>query len=308
MFSALAIAALTGCSGTAEDSAADSLWADYSIQAPSAEITTQLTATPFLWHEEVCVDASDYDLPEDTSLSDSGELCVQDNFSGNVPEGLHFTDVLTCDRSFTQGPSWFVPPSQVYESDPALLDDADFVEELKWVRDQVSTSGCACCHDSSAASGHTSGFDVAAPGIWTDRMTNAQLSMGAGWFEEHLLFGHYDPSVNHGFDRTETLFASTDPERMKAFFESELERRAYTEEDIEDAQGQFDALFGRMFTEVFDCIDPYEGVVDGTLLWNGGAARQIYILEEGAQTPGFPPNLHLPEGTCLLYTSDAADE
>ena len=100
--------------------------------------------------------------------------------------------------------------------------------------------------------------------------------------------------------------ASTDPERMKAFFESELERRAYTEEDIEDAQGQFDALFGRMFTEVFDCIDPYEGVVDGTLLWNGGAARQIYILEEGAQTPGFPPNLHLPEGTVWALFVDPA--
>ena len=47
-------------------------------------------------------------------------------------------------------------------------------------------------------------------------------------------------------------------------------------------------------------------MVDGTLLWNGGAARQIYILEEGAQTPGFPPNLHLPEGTVWALFVDPA--
>lgn len=34
-------------------------------------------------------------------------VCVWDAFSGNVPEGMTFTDLLTCDKAFTQGPSWF---------------------------------------------------------------------------------------------------------------------------------------------------------------------------------------------------------
>ncbi len=298
-----------GCGGEATDTAADpadALWADYSIEAPSAEITAQLTAVPFLWPEQVCVEADD--VPEGAELSAEGELCVWDSFSGNVPQDMRFTDVLTCDRAFTQGPPWFAPPGRVHESDSALLKDADYAADLDWVSAQVSASGCACCHDSSAGSGNTSGFDVSAPGIWTDSMTNAQLAMAAGMFPEHLLFGHYDASVNHGFDRTQTLFASTDPDRMRAFFEAELARRDGSEADIAEAQAQFDALFGRLFEDVYDCIDPYEGIVEGVATWNGDGVRQLYILEEDAATPGFPPNLHLPEGTvwAIFVEPDAA--
>ncbi|MFT4976727.1 MAG: hypothetical protein ACI8S6_002632, partial [Myxococcota bacterium] len=253
----LPLLTIVGCADKADDSAdaVDDLWDAYSIAPPSAEITVQLTGTPFLWPEQVCVDADDLEVSED------GELCVWDNFSGSVPEGLQFTDVLTCDRSFTQGPPWFTPPGRVSESDSALLDDPEYVADLEWVSDQVSASGCACCHDSASGSGHTSGFDVNAPGIWTDSMTNSQLSMAAGMFAEHDLFGYYEASANHGFDRTETLFATTDPERMKAFFTAEFERRQGSEEDLDEALGQFDALFGRLFEDVYDCIDPYEGIV-----------------------------------------------
>ncbi|MFT5681030.1 MAG: hypothetical protein ACI8RZ_001936 [Myxococcota bacterium] len=302
---------LIGCGDKSDDTAteasdaSDALWADYVIEAPTAEITAQLTATPFLWPEQVCVDVEGLEVSEGTELSEDGELCVWDNFSGNVPDGMQFTDVLTCDISFTQGPPWFAPPSRVYESDIVLLDDPEYAADLEWVSDQVGASGCACCHDSSTSSGHTSGFDVSAPGVWTDSMTNSQLSMGAGMFPEHQLFGHYDASANHGFDRTETLFASTDPERMKAFFTAELERRDGSEEDLEEAQGQFDALFGRLFEDVYDCIDPYEGIVEGAVTWNGDGVRQIYILEEGADTPGFPPNLHLPQGTVWAIFAEA---
>lgn len=309
--SILPLLTLVGCGDKSDDTAASSDafaadWAAYAVPAPSPEITAQLTATPFLWPEQVCVDADGLELSEDTELSDDGEVCVWDNFSGNVPEGMAFTDLLTCDRSFTQGPPWFAPPGRVYESDSALLDDPEYAEDLEWVSDQVATSGCACCHDSASGSGHTSGFDVSAPGIWTDSMTNSQLSMAAGMFAEEDLFGHYDASANHGFDRTETLFATTDPERMKAFFTAEFERRAGSEEDLEEALGQFDALFGRLFEDVYDCIDPYEGIVEGTVTWNGDGVRQIYILEEDAPTPGFPPNLHLPEGTVWALFVDPA--
>jgi hypothetical protein len=182
------------------------------------------------------------------------------------------------------------------------------VAELEWVRDQVRTSGCGCCHASGTGSGHTSGFDMDAPGVWTDSMTNAQLAMAAGRFPEHSLFGHFQAEVNHGFDRTSTLFASTDPARMAAFFEGEFVRRGGNDEDLAEAQGQFDALFGRLFLEPSGCITPYEGLVDGSVVWNSEEGiRQLYVLEEDAHTPGFPPNIDRPEGTVwAVYVEPSA--
>ncbi|MFZ9889820.1 MAG: proteinase inhibitor, partial [Myxococcota bacterium] len=41
-----------------------------------------------------------------------------------------------------------------------------------------------------------------------------------------------------------------------------------------------------------------EGVTaEGDLVWTGGGARYVYVLEEGAANPGPPPNLDLPDGT-----------
>lgn len=288
------------------------LWADYTATPPEGAVLDALVSTPFRWPEQVCIDPSGLDLSDDTQLSQAEDgsevLCVWDNFSGNVPEGLVYTDILSCDRAFTQGPSWFTPPQQVYTSDLSLLDDDEYVAELDWVSGQILSSGCACCHASGAASGHVSGFDVTAPGVWTDSMTNAQLAMAAGLFPEHALFGHYEASDNHGFDRTGTLFASTDPDRMRAFFEAEMDRRGADQDDLDEAQQQFDALFGRLFETVSACVSPYEGIVDGKIVWNGDGVRQIYILDPGADAPGFPPNLHLPEGTvwALFVDTDAA--
>ena len=294
--------------------AIDLEWESYAIEQPSAEINVWLNETPFLWPEKVCVDASTVaDLPADaerTTLDDGTEaVCFWDAFSGNVPEGMDFTELSTCEMAWTQGPPWFAQPQRVYRSEDALLDDAAFVTELEWVRDQVRTSGCGCCHASGTNSGHTSGFDMDAPGVWTDSMTNAQLAMAAGRFPEHSLFGHFAAETNHGFDREATLFASTDPARMAAFFEGEFQRRGGNDEDLAEAQGQFDALFGRLFLPFSDCITPYEGLVDGKLLWNSeDGVRQVYILETDAQTPGFPPNIDRPEGTVwALYVDPTSD-
>jgi len=311
---------LVGCaSDEAKDSAAqptelDRAWAAYDISPPSDAVETWLNGTPFLWPEQVCVPVDSLQtLPasaERTTLDDGSEaVCFWDAFSGNTPEGMDFTDLSTCELAWTQGPPWFAKPERVHRSDDALLDDPAFVAELEWVRDQVRTSGCACCHASGVGSGHTSGFDMDAPGVWTDSMTNAQLAMGAGWFPEHGLFGHFSADLNHGFDRRDTLFASTDPDRMAAFFASEFERRGGTDADLDEAQGQFDALFGRLFDAPTECITPYEGWVDGVITWNSDTpVRQVYILELDAETPGFPPNLDRPNGTVwALYVEPTAD-
>lgn len=310
----------TGCGDDKadRDSAAppsdiDRAWSDYEIDPPADDINVWLTATPYLWPEEVCVPTSTLgELPADAelrALEDGTEaLCFWDTFNGNVPEGMAFTELSTCEAAWTQGPPWFSRPTRQHGSDDALLDDPAFVAELDWVKEQVYTSGCACCHASSVGSGHTSGFDFDAPGVWTDSMTTAQLAISTGDFPEHSLFGHFAAELNHGFDRTHTLFASTDPERMAAFFRSEFDRRGGTDEDLAKAQGQYDALFGRLSLPVDPCIAPYEGLVDGVLTWNSDTpVRQIYVLEEGADTPAFTPNLDRPEGTLWALYVDPAE-
>lgn len=282
-------------------SADDAAWEAYDIAPPDAATQTQLMGTPYLWPEQVCVPAADVpNLPASAvliTIDEVDHVCVWDAFSGNVPEGLAFTDLLTCDIAFTQGPSWFSKPARIHTSPDVLLDDPAFVAELDWVQAQIEASGCACCHASGVGSGHTTGFDVSAPGVWTDTMTNAQLIMASGAFLDHTLFGHYEASDNQGFDRIQTLFASTDSARMKAFFEDEFDRREGSQADRDDAEDQFTALFGRLFDDVAACISPFEGIEDGKLVWNGQPVRQIYVLPEASPTPGFTPNLDLPQDT-----------
>ena len=296
-----------GC-GSSEDtatelSAIDRAWAEYDIQEPGAETVKWLRETPWHWPEEVCIDIEDIEveIPEETQLSETAdgrlELCVNDFVTANVPEGFGFTDLLSCNHVYTQGPPWFAKPERVYESEDSLLDDPAYVEEANWVADQVLTSGCACCHSSGSGSDNVSGFDSHAPGVWTDTMENFQLAMFAGFIEDSKKFGHYDPADNHGFDRSVAMYASTDTDRMTDFFISEFERRGGTQEDIDEAQRRFDSQFGRFDQDPTECIDPFEGLIDGKLTWNGDGARQIDIMETDAKAPTYPPNLHLPEGT-----------
>ena len=46
---------------------------------------------------------------------------------------------------------------------------------------------------------------------------------------------------------------------------------------------------------------------DGTILWMGGEARYIYVLEADAANPGVPPNLDEPEGT-LWFIDVSSDD
>jgi hypothetical protein len=273
-------------------------WTGYDIETPTAEARVILDATPFIMPEKVCVDASTLDVPADAELVD-GQLCVWDAFNGAVPEGMIFSDVSSCEAPWTQGPPWFTKPGRVYESPNSLLNDDAWVGEANWAAAQIRSSGCACCHASSTESGNTSGFDVDAPGVWTDSMNNAQLSMSAGTNALHRLFGAFPAEDNHGFAREETLWLSSDPSRLKAFFDSEFARREGTQEDIDDSSAAFEALFGQVTAERGECVSEFEGVgPDGTVYWNGDApVRQILLMEVDADTPAFTPNLDRPEGT-----------
>ena len=300
---------LLACGDINKDDTSDTtgaaLWADYAIAPPNEDIVQKL-GSPYQMPYTTCVPGDE--APSGAVLDEAGQLCTYDHFNASVPEGMRYTDLHTCDAAFSQGPPWFAAPQRVYESPAALLDDPAYVAELQWVAGQVEASGCGCCHAAATGSGHTSGFDMSAPGVWTDTMTNSQLAMAGGRFPEHRLFGYFDPAENQGFDRSQPLFPTTDPARLNAFFEAELARRGGTQADIDEAQAQFNALFGALFEPVSPCVDPYEGIVEGRLTWNGDAVRQIYVLEEGADTPAFTPNLDLPAGTLwAVYVNNDAN-
>ena len=143
-------------------------------------------------------------------------------------------------------------------------------------------------------------------------MANSQLIMVSGRFDEHRLFGAYGAEENNGFDREHTLFGSSDPDRMRAFFESEFERRGGTQDDVEHAGDTLASFFGRLSEESVPCVTPWEGMMDGLITWYGDGSshgvRQLYIQEEYSLIPGFPPNLDLPEGTVwALYANPDSD-
>ncbi|MEC9466236.1 MAG: hypothetical protein VX834_10650 [Myxococcota bacterium] len=291
---------------------AESPWDSYEVEPPNEELARILQTEPARYPEKKCrALASDHPLyeSEHATIREDGirELCVWNDVSGNVPEGYNFTDFASCESSWTQGPSWFFPPQRMFESDPALLEDPEFMRELDWVKSQAATSGCSCCH-SSATVGYASRWDIDAPEIWTDTMPLTTLAMAAGIAETHVYFGYFEPTDNFGFDRRHTVIATTDKERMKRFFTAEYERRGGTLEFAQQTDDNFREINRQLFEPSQPC-GPGEGLTaDGQVVWLGDGARQVYILEEGAENPGFPPTFDLPEQTLWALYADPTAE
>jgi len=310
---ALLLLGVLSCDFASPPDTVEKTWDNYVIEPPSDEVLWLLTESPLLYPTKECRAVGDVDKPVPESSIERGEngeeqVCVWENTTGHAPEGMTFTDVADCSKVFTQAPSWFVEPSQVYASDSSVLEDDEYAAESGWVADQIRGSGCACCHASSVGSGHTSGFDVDAPQVWTDSFEDYQLAMISGIFDEHRYFGILPSSENHGFSREETMFPTTDPQRMRAFFLSELERRNATQAEFDEAERVLQSFFSRLFEEPTECVAPWTGIEDGTIIWNSdGGVRQLYLLKEDAVTPGFPPTEDMPVGTVwALYVKPDA--
>ena len=285
----------------------DGPWADYKLDPPTEAQNLLLVQTPYLYPEKSCRLASELEnLPESATLTtlEDGEsyVCVWNSPTAFAPEGIVFNEIGSCDHVFTQAPSWFMHPQRLYDSDASLLEDEAFTEELRWAQAQVASSGCSCCHSSQSGSNHGTAWDADAPAVWTDTISLPRLYLLSGMIPEHREFGAFAPEENHGASREIVMVPSSDPERLRAFFVSEFERRGGTEEDKEDAQKQMDTLFSRKAAEPRACIDPFEGLIDGKLVWNNTqGVRQVYLQEMGSEIPGFPPNLDKPAGTVWAF-------
>jgi hypothetical protein len=119
--------------------------------------------------------------------------------------------------------------------DDARLRDPAYAAELAWVRGQIDASGCVCCHSTRTVPMGTSNWYLEAPGNFMDTFFDTGLALGAGWIDSRS-FGAYPPAENNGFDRINSGFPTTNPARMRAFFEAELLHRGRTRESFAGAE------------------------------------------------------------------------
>lgn len=224
-----------------------------------------------------------------------GQVCTWQSISASTEEGRHFEDYASCDVVRTQRPYYPVPPAEGWDAPDERLDDPAYVAELDWVKAQIQASACVCCHSEDAPQGPSNWY-IEQEGNFINGLADTGLAMGSHWIDSSA-FGVYPPEDNNGFERETSGFPSTQPQRMRDFFIGELTHRGLTEEDFDGTDPFGGPLVDQLEYEPSACENG-EGVRrDGTVVWEGGDARYVYVLDAGARNPTVPPNLDLPEGT-----------
>ncbi len=135
-----------------------------------------------------------------------------------APEDELYTDHFSCDG--VAGPCRGTAEQGAVarvDEDPARLEDPD----LDWVRSQLGSCSCVCCHNDAGESAHIWSWDFAP--VWTDSIETDRLERIVEGYAGHQ--DDIDPDDNHGFSRDPSGFPSTDGERLLAYFGRELERR-----------------------------------------------------------------------------------
>ncbi|MBK6514552.1 MAG: proteinase inhibitor [Polyangiaceae bacterium] len=237
------------------------------------------------------------EAPEGQSAD--GQVCTWTLISASTEEGRRYQDYASCEDVLTQRPYYASPPAATTLPDDARLGDAAYLAEVAWAREQVEASACICCHSTGLAPNGPSQWFVEAEGIWLDSISDSGLAMMAG-LADSSAFGAFPPEENNGFDRTLLGVPTTDNARMQALLLGEWERRGFSPEDAADIPAFGGPLVDQREYEPVACVDG-EGVdAEGRLIWSGGDARYLYVLEPGSENPGVPPNLDEPAGTLWL--------
>lgn len=237
---------------------------------------------------------------EPAGQSANGQVCTWQAISGATELGRRFDDYASCDIVRTQRPYYPVGPAADAGREDARLNDPQYVTELNWVRQQIESTACVCCHSTRAPEGPANWY-LESPNNFINSFNVRGLAMGAGWIDT-VSFGAYAPEQNNGFHRptpenpVATMFVTTDPARMARFFEAEMTARGFTKDQFAGTYGAGPLDDQRFF--VPQACENGEGVdAEGRLVWRGGKARYVYVLEQNAANPTVPPNLDLPMGT-----------
>jgi len=243
---------------------------------------------------------------EAAGMSDGGQVCTQVAISGCTEPGRRFDDYASCEVILTQRPYYAYPPAASTDPEDPRLSDAEYMNDMTWLTEQVSACACICCHSDSSSTEGASGWDIDQGPLWIDGVDDEALAM-LGGFSDSRAFGAYTPENNNGFNRTEVGLPSTDPERLQAFVLAELERRGRDQAWAEGVSAFGGPLVAQL-EHVPEACASSEGISDdGTITWAGADARYIYVMEAGSANPGVPPNLDLPEGTLWRLDVGSAD-
>ncbi len=247
---------------------------------------------------EICMDP----LPgDDPGMSEEGQVCTYNAIQGCTEPGRHFGDYASCEDVLTQRPYWANPKVETIDATDPRLSDETFLSESAWVRDQINSCACVCCHADSYTPNGVGQWDTEAGPLWVDTFSDSGLAMMAGWVPSDA-FGLYPPELNHGFDRSVTGAPTTDINRMIRFFEGELARRGSSESEWNNYP-EFGAFMYDFIDYEPEACESGVGVSsDGTITWGNGNARYIYVLESGSKSPAAPPSFDMPEG--VLYRAD----
>lgn len=244
--------------------------------------------------------ADNFYIPETQTCveADGGAatVCTWNQMSGCTEEGRKFEEFASCETVITQRPYSPVPPDTANSLDDPRLADPEYAAELSWVKTQLDSCACVCCHKGSITPEGAAIWDTEAEGNFVNTFSDWGIGFSARAFDSSLL-GSYDAADNNGFSRFVSGMPSTDEPRMKRFFEGELEHRGLTVADFADETPAPSVFYSQDIFVPEDCKEG-EGVDDdGVIHWKGGRARYLYILEDGSKNPGVPPNLDKPEGT-----------
>lgn len=223
------------------------------------------------------------------------ELCVNASIAASTREGRYFAEDSECSVVKTQRPFRPLAAPQQGSADDPRLQDAAFMTELNWVKSQVASSACSCCHSTRSGAPYAA-WDIDGPNVWTEQMTNRGVAIMSGALSTDLM-GSYPKEQNFGFDRSQTGVPTTDVARMKAFFQAELDRRGVTPADIAklpSGNGPFEQVLKQKPSPCADGIG-VDGM--GLVSWGTAPARYVYITLPDATNPLTPPDRDLPAGT-----------
>ncbi|MDX2014943.1 MAG: hypothetical protein SFW67_32400 [Myxococcaceae bacterium] len=233
--------------------------------------------------------------------SDGGAVCTWQGTQGCTEPGRRFEDYASCDVVRTQRPAAPVAVNTSRPRDDPRRADPAWRAEAEWVRDQIRSCSCVCCHSRLSPVGPMMwSLDGDA---WIDTWYDSAIAAGAGAIESPG-FGAYPPALNNGFRRTglrtapeKSVFASTDPARLERFFAGELAHRGRRPEEFASTPPFGDPIDQQRFFPVEPCRNGEGVAADGTIVWRGGRARYVYVLDEGSVWPSIPPYLDEPPAT-----------
>ena len=269
---------------------------DDTLTAPSSAGAHKPSAgdgTVFVQPYQSCTAAKN---GESAGLGPDGLVCTQVAISGATEFGRQFSDYGNCADVRTQRPYWPAAVAAETKADDPRLQDAAYMAEVQWAKQQLEASGCVCCHAASLAPKGASNWNIEGKGIWLDHLRDSGIAVLAGLVGSES-FGAYPAKDNNGFDRTALGIPTTDVPRMQKLLLGEWQRRGLTQADVGKYYDFGGPLLDQAKFQPTTCAPGVGVSAEGKVAWGTSTARYVYILEVGSANPGVPPNLDMPAGT-----------